>query len=110
MIDNLYYYILPFFYDVSPDIKKEYIKTKYNTLCNTKSDINEHLNTLYEYALNCESILELGVRGCVSSWAFTYGLLNNNKSKKKLILNDLTSCPINELLYYTNNLVDIKPV
>jgi len=78
----------------------ELIKTKYNELKNTKSDINEHLETLYEYAKECESILELGVRGCVSSYAFSYGLLNNNKKNKHLMMNDLTECDIKQILHY----------
>jgi hypothetical protein len=78
----------------------ELIKIKYNELKNTKSDINEHLETLYNYAIECESVLELGVRGCVSSYAFSYGLLNNNKKNKHLMMNDLTECDIKQLLHY----------
>ena len=33
-------------------------------------DIYEHLPTLKEYADKCESVLELGLRGIVSTWAF----------------------------------------
>ena len=80
------------------------VRNKYNHLCNTYSDISEHLPTLYKYASECESIIELGVRGCVSSWAFVYGLLNNNKPIKKILLNDITKCDINELLSVTNGL------
>jgi len=61
----------------------EFIYNKCNTLCNEKSCINEHLPRLFKYASECESIIELGVRGCVSSWAFVFGLLNNNKKTKK---------------------------
>jgi hypothetical protein len=39
----------------------------YNELCNRRSDINEHLPTLYRYAKQCESVFETGVRGCISS-------------------------------------------
>ena len=46
------------------------------------SDINEHLPTLYKYAQECESVIELGVRGVISSYALVYGLVSNNKSKK----------------------------
>lgn len=74
------------------------IEAKYNYLCNTPSDINEHLPVLYNYAKDCESVLECGVRGCVSSWAIAHGLLNNGKSKKRMLMNDLTSCNIQELL------------
>jgi hypothetical protein len=87
----------------------DYVKQKYTYLCNIRTDINEHLPTLYNYATKCESIIELGVRGCISSWAFIFGLLNNNSSTKKLLLNDISPCNINELLYVTQNLnVDVK--
>ena len=86
----------------------EYIKERYEKLCNTPLDINEHLPTLYRYATECESIIETGVRGCISSWALCYGLLNNNKPNKQILLNDLTSCNITMLLQVTNNLIDIK--
>tara|TARA_B100001540_G_scaffold69824_1_gene62915 strand:+ start:5768 stop:6382 length:615 start_codon:yes stop_codon:yes gene_type:complete len=85
------------------------IEDKFNFLCNNISDINEHLPTLYKYATNCESIIELGVRGVVSSYAFVYGLLNNNSTKKKLLLNDINPCNINQLLEDTKNLeIDIQ--
>jgi hypothetical protein len=87
----------------------EFIEQKYKSLCDSPSDINEHLPVLYKYAVECESIIECGVRGCVSSWALVYGLLNNNKQKKKILLNDLVQCDIDELLRSTNGLdVDIK--
>ena len=82
----------------------EYIKQKYNFLCKNKSDINEHLPTLYRYATQCQSIAELGVRGVISTWALIYGLLNNNKKKKKILLNDIVPCNINELVINTRNL------
>ena len=82
----------------------EYIDKKFNTLCQTGSDINEHLPTLYKYATECESVIELGVRGCISSWAFTRGLLHNNKPTKSRLLNDISPCDIRELLMYTKEL------
>ena len=85
----------------------DFVKNKYTHLSNIPSDINEHLPTLYNYATKCESIIELGVRGCVSSWAFTYGLLNNNKSVKEIFLNDIEKCDINELLNNTKD-TDVK--
>lgn len=71
---------------------------RYQTLANTPSDINEHLPTLMNLAQQCESVLELGVRGCVSSWAFLAGLLQNNQPKKNLIMNDLNECPVQEVV------------
>ncbi len=84
------------------------INNKYNELCVEPSDINQHLPTICNYASECESILELGVRGCVSSWALARGLILNKKNKKSLILNDLSECDVKELLYccsqYNTNL------
>ena len=48
----------------------DYINYKYNKLCNTPSDINEHLPTLKKYAENCDIVIEFGVRWIVSTWAF----------------------------------------
>jgi hypothetical protein len=82
----------------------DYIKQKYEELCRTQSDINEHLPTLYEYANKCESVIELGVRGCVASWAITYGLLTNNESTRRFLMNYIVECDINELLSKTKDL------
>ena len=60
----------------------------YKQLCKTPSDINEHLPILYKYGMECRSILELGVRGCVSSWAFL------NARPDLLILNDIQPCDV----------------
>ncbi len=70
---------------------------KYKELCLTKSDINEHLPTLYRYALECDSVLECGVRGCTTSWAFLYALHDRPST---LLLNDITECNVKELLSY----------
>lgn len=87
----------------------DYINYKYQILCNTSSDINEHLPALYKYATECETILETGVRGCVSSWALVNGLLNNKSSRRKIILNDIDVCDINELISQTKYLnIDIS--
>ena len=81
------------------------IEAKYNQLCNHPSDINEHLPTFMFYAKQCNRILETGVRGCVSSWAFCHGLLQNNtENKKYLLLNDIEQCPIDELQTATSEL------
>lgn len=46
------------------------IKQKYSEYCRIPSDINEHLPDLYNLALECNHITEMGVRSCVSTWAF----------------------------------------
>ena len=57
------------------------------------SDINEHIETLFLCANECQSVLELGVRTGVSSWAFLKGLVENGCSKKKLVAVDLEYHP-----------------
>ena len=81
------------------------IITTYNLLChnlipnNGSSDIYEHLPTLYKYARECDSVFETGVRGCVSSWAFLYGLLDGEtQHHKTFFLNDITTCNIRPIL------------
>ena len=80
------------------------IEKRYAHLCQHHSDIHEHLPTLYKYAIECESIFETGVRGCASSWALVNGLLHNGKPTPRMFLNDITSCPIQDLLDATNEL------
>ena len=45
-------------------------KELYENSCRERSDINEHLPTLYEYACKCKHITEMGVRTGVSTTAF----------------------------------------
>lgn len=82
------------------------IQYKFNQLSRTYSDIYEHLPTLSRYASYCTSVLELGVRGCVSSWAFVHGLLSNKNanSTTRIFLNDIVECTITELVEVTKNL------
>jgi len=61
----------------------EKIIYKYEQLQNTPSDINEHLPTLKKYAEECDTIVEMGVRNIVSTWAFL------SATPKKLISLDL---------------------
>lgn len=70
----------------------ENLYKEYERRVKTPSDIFEHLPTLREYASDCESILELGVRKCVSSWALALGLLENKKEGKLLFMNDINVC------------------
>lgn len=73
------------------------IQDHYNYLCGQTGDINEHLPTLASYASKCESVAELGVRGCISSWAFCKGLLENGSTKKSLFMNDIQECDVSLL-------------
>lgn len=78
------------------------ISRKFLELCTAASDINEHLPTLSRYAERCDSALELGVRGCVSSWAIADGLRKNKHGRRKrMFLNDARTCKIDTFLEAT---------
>jgi signal peptidase I len=49
------------------DIKIE--PNMYDLLCNTPSDINEHLPTIKKYASDCSTVTEMGTRFVISTWA-----------------------------------------
>lgn len=81
----------------------------YKTLCEKKSDINEHLPTLYKYTTECKSVFETGVRGVVSSWAFAWGLKNNGDDTKKIFMNDLDVCDTSDVeKACSNNGITVK--
>jgi beta-1,4-mannosyl-glycoprotein beta-1,4-N-acetylglucosaminyltransferase len=73
------------------------LKEYYLNRCHVRSDINEHLPVLYRYSMECESIFETGVRGIVSTYAFAYGLQQNNSKVKQLLLNDIVECDTSEI-------------
>ncbi len=85
---------------LSPEFQRQYIDgaisavvyntdshltLKYNEMRATPSDINEHLETLYNYAKKCNSIVECGVREIVSSYAFASGLLKNPNNSLTMV-------------------------
>jgi len=76
-------------------MQEQSLNSIFDSLCLTESDINEHLPTLYEYASHCNTIVELGVRSVVSTFAF---LKSNPKS--------LLSIDITHPYQYTNNRLD----
>lgn len=81
------------------------VAEKYAFLCDHPSDINEHLPMLASFASECDSCIELGCRGVVSTWAFAHGLLEGDKSNrlpqiikhKFLFVNDIEECDLCEL-------------
>jgi hypothetical protein len=73
------------------------IEDRFNQYCKTDLDINEHFPTLKKYALECESITEMGVRSIVSTWAFLAG------KPKKMI-----SIDIYHPSYYRGNLDEVE--
>jgi hypothetical protein len=59
--------------DVESSVKR-YVLAKYEEVSSTRSDIFEHIPTLYKYTTECNSVAEMGVRDIVSTWAFLHAL------------------------------------
>ena len=59
------------------------LNEKIKEIINTPSDINEHIQTILEYAKKCDHITEMGVRGIISTWGWLAG------NPKKLIAYDI---------------------
>lgn len=59
------------------------IDSIFNELCQTKSDIQEHLPTLKEYTEKCDTVIEMGVCTAKSTHAFIAG-----KPKKLLSIDN----------------------
>ena len=57
------------------------IRSTYLRLCQSPSDINEHLPTLARYASECTTVTECGVRSGVSSYAFAEALKNTPNAR-----------------------------
>ena len=51
------------------------ILRRFEGQCLTSTDINEHLPTLRDLASQCTSVVEMGVRGIISTYALLAGLL-----------------------------------
>ena len=49
------------------------LNKKFNLLCLSPSDINEHLAAIKDFASDCETIIELGVRIPISTFALMMG-------------------------------------
>lgn len=65
----------------------EKILLKYNEHRNNHSDINEHLETLYNLGKECSHITEMGVRWVSSTWSLVYS------NPKKMISYDIVTNP-----------------
>lgn len=75
----------------------EKILEKYNQHKSTYSDINEHLETLYNLGKECSHITEMGVRWVSSTWPLVYS------NPKKMISYDILKNPnITEVINLCN--------
>lgn len=81
------------------------IARRYRKKTAEKSDINEHLPLLRELSRSCASVCEIGVRRCVSSWAFLQGLAESEASKKKLLCIDINPADISDLKRWGESII-----
>lgn len=72
-------------------ITEEEIHKKFWELCYLESDINQHMEILREYAENCVHITEMGVRGCVSIYAFL------SSHAKKIVAIDILNVTVPDI-------------
>lgn len=82
----------------------------YQSRCGIASDINEHLPTLCEYAKDCSSVAEFGVRGGESTIALLCGLSKSQSTDKRYIGVDINWCDITTSMseHSKNNGIDYK--
>lgn len=81
----------------------QFIEQQYQKAKNTPSDINEHIEVLYNYALKCDHVTELGVRSVVATWAFL-------KGAKKYVGYDMFEHPNMKLIPHEKGSVIIADV
>lgn len=79
------------------------LKSVYERHCREISDINEHLPVLRDLAVECSSVVEIGVRGMVSTWGFLQGLADHSSPNRKYIGIDLYY-PAQEMLHLADSL------
>lgn len=69
------------------------LKDVYEEHCKEPSDINEHLPVLCSLAKECATVVEIGLRGMVSSWGILEGLAENTATTRSYIGIDLYTPP-----------------
>jgi hypothetical protein len=79
--------------DAKAALEKQYIKH-----CCEYSDIYEHLPVLRQLASECSTVVEIGLRGMVSSWGLLQGLADNPSPSRSYIGIDIYYPPA-EILY-----------
>ena len=87
--------------DIRSENARSTVFNEYIRLGELPSDINEHLHTLKHIASQCTSVVEMGVRTVVSTWALLAGLIGDTDDAhhtatetKRLVCVDLDACDI----------------
>lgn len=83
-----------FFVIVEKNYAGEQIQTQYDHVCKTPSDIRGHIPVLCKLAKECSSVIEIGMRGMVSSWGIFKGLSENPSEYRSYLGIDIALPPI----------------
>lgn len=73
------------------------LRNMYEYHCRNWSDMVEHIPVLKEYARQCETVVEIGIRSMVSSWGVYQGLVEHGGSNCSYIGIDLAMPPADTL-------------
>ncbi|HUD01665.1 MAG TPA: hypothetical protein VMR37_05020, partial [Rhabdochlamydiaceae bacterium] len=69
------------------------LKEKYEKACRETTDINEHVPVLRCLASQCSSVVEIGMRGMVSTWGILQGLSESSSAAPKYLGIDIETPP-----------------
>lgn len=89
----LFWAVLPQLFSGEVPSYREELHTKYESVCQCPSDINEHVPLLCELAKECPSVVEIGVRNVVSTWGLLEGLADNPDTHRTYLGVDLELPP-----------------
>lgn len=73
------------------------LQQMYEAHCREPSDINEHVSVLHDYARECSSVCEIGVRYMVATWGLLQGLTESSAKDKSYLGIDLSFPPSDKL-------------
>jgi hypothetical protein len=88
---------------------KELLNELYEHVCQHPSDINLHLPELKRLASECSSVVEIGMRGMVSSWGILEGLSENKATHRSYLGIDMTA-PRPETLGWARRLAEANGI
>lgn len=76
-------FLIPFFLFAATPTQE--LTNLYSLHCQNPSDIFELVPVLRRYAIQCDSVTEIGVRNMVSTWGLLHGLAENDTPHRKYV-------------------------
>jgi hypothetical protein len=84
------------FYGVDSSAQLE-LKHRYELSCSQPSNINEHVPVLRHLAMECSSVVEIGLNAMVSSWGILQGLSESPSASRSYFGIDISVPPLSTL-------------